>query len=170
MFGIAAILALVHDTLITLGCVAFSAYLVQFLPGVASALMIEPFKISLTVVAAFLTLIGYSLNDTIVFFDRIREVRGKSPYITGPMIDRSVNETLSRTFNTFLTTFIVMFVLYVAGGASIHAFAFCLLVGLISGTYSSIYIAAPALLWLERSPSSTPPRGSAPAQPVKASR
>ena len=98
--------------------------------------------------AAFLTIIGYSLNDTIVIFDRIREVRGKSPQLTGDMINLSVNQTLSRTLLTSLTTLIVVVILYAMGGQGIHGFAFALVVGVVVGSYSSIFIAAPILLWM----------------------
>ena len=99
----------------------------------AGLLQIDPFKISLPVVAAFLTIIGYSLNDTIVVFDRIREVRGKSPGLTTEMINTSINQTLSRTILTSLTTLMVVVMLYFIGGAGIHGFAFALLVGVSSG-------------------------------------
>ncbi len=106
------------------------------------------FKINLPMVAAFLTIVGYSLNDTIVVFDRIREIRGKNPRLTSEMVNASVNQTLSRTLLTSLTTLIVVGILYVLGGEGIHGFAFCLMMGIIVGTYSSIYIASPVLLWL----------------------
>jgi SecD/SecF fusion protein len=125
---------------------AISAWLAPVLPF----LMIDPFKISLSVLAAFLTIIGYSLNDTIVVFDRIREVRGKAPVLTGAMINESINQTLSRTLLTSLTTLIVVLILYVGGGEGIHAFAFSLVVGVIVGTYSSIFVASPVLHWLTR--------------------
>jgi SecD/SecF fusion protein len=143
-FGLAAVLALVHDVLITLGAIALSHYVAGKIPF----LQIEEFKISLPVVAAFLTLVGYSLNDTIVVFDRIREVRGKSPELTIEMINTSVNQTLSRTFLTSGTTLLVILILYFMGGAGIHGFAFTLLVGILVGTYSSVFIAAPALHWM----------------------
>jgi SecD/SecF fusion protein len=95
-----------------------------------------------------LTIIGYSLNDTIVIFDRIREVKGKSPRLTAEMINLAVNQCFARTLLTSFTALISVFVLYVVGGEGIHAFAFALLVGFISGVYSTIYIANPVLLWL----------------------
>ncbi len=144
VFGVAAVIALVHDVLITLGAIAISAWLA----GPLGFLQIEHFKISLPVVAAFLTIIGYSLNDTIVVFDRIREVRGKSVDLTADMINNSINQTLSRTLLTSLTTLIVVLILYALGGQGIHGFAFALVVGVIVGTYSSIFIASPALLWM----------------------
>ena len=113
-------------------------------------LLIEEFKISLPVVAAFLTIIGYSLNDTIVVFDRIREVRGKRPDLTNEMVNTSINQTLGRTILTSLTTFLVVLILYTLGGQGIHGFAFALVVGVIVGTYSSIFVASPALLWMSQ--------------------
>ena len=110
-------------------------------------LLLEDLRINLAMIAAFLTLVGYSLNDTIVIFDRIREVRGKNPAITAPMINTSLNQTLSRTILTSLTVFIVVLIMYVFGGAGIHGFAWCLVIGCIAGTYSSIYIASPILVW-----------------------
>ncbi|TWT33440.1 bifunctional preprotein translocase subunit SecD/SecF [Posidoniimonas corsicana] len=145
-FGLAAVVALVHDVLVTLGAVAVSAYVVDMVPALASALQIDSFQISLTLVAAFLTIIGYSLNDTIVIFDRIREVRGKSPNLTVDMVNASINQTLSRTLLTSITTLIVVILLYFFGGPGIHSFAFALVVGVLVGTYSTIFIACPALL------------------------
>ena len=144
VFGVAAVIALVHDILITLGAIAVSAYVAKYL----GFLLIDEFRISLPIVAAFLTIIGYSLNDTIVVFDRIREVRGKSPDLTAEMINTSINQTLSRTLLTSLTTLIVVAILYAIGGQGIHGFAFALVVGVMVGTYSSIFIASPALLWM----------------------
>jgi SecD/SecF fusion protein len=144
IYGFAAVAALLHDVLITLGAIAVSACVA----GALGFLQIDEFKISLTVVAAILTIIGYSLNDTIVVFDRIRETKGKAPRLTGEMINTSINQTLSRTLLTSLTTLIVVMLLYWFGGEGIHAFAFALVVGVIAGTYSSIFIASPILLYL----------------------
>lgn len=143
-FGLAAVIALVHDVLITLGAIAVSFWAARYF----GFLLIDEFRISLAVVAALLTIIGYSLNDTIVVFDRIREVRGKSPKLTAEMVNTSINQTLSRTLLTSLTTLIVVVLLYTLGGEGIHSFAFALTVGVIVGTYSSIFVASPALLWL----------------------
>ena len=143
-FGLAAVIALVHDVLIVLGAIAIS----HWLAGTLGFLGIDEFKISLEIVAALLTVIGYSLNDTIVVFDRIREVRGKRQEITAEMINTSISQTLSRTILTSVTTFIVVFILYWFGGDAIHGFAFALVIGVLVGTYSSIFIASPALLWL----------------------
>jgi SecD/SecF fusion protein len=147
-YGVAAGVAVVHDVLVTIGMMALSAYIVQQIPAVASFLKLEAFQINLTIVAALLTIIGYSLNDTIVTFDRLREIKGKSPRLTSDMVNSSVNQCLSRTILTATTVFIVVVILYFFGGEGIHSFAFAFLVGVVAGTYSTVYIAAPVLLWL----------------------
>jgi SecD/SecF fusion protein len=143
-FGLAAVICLIHDLFFTLGAIAVC----YFLHGTwfGNALMLDDFKIDLPSVAALLTLVGYSCSDTIVVFDRIREVRGKNPDLTPKMLNDSVNQTLSRTILSSLTVWLVVFVLYVIGGPGVHLFAFVMVVGVIVGTYSSIYIAAPLLL------------------------
>jgi SecD/SecF fusion protein len=146
-FGLAAVIALIHDVLVMLGAIAFSSYL-ALIPGLSWATAIEPFKINLPIVAAFLTIIGYSVNDTIVVFDRIREIRGKSPTLTRQMVNDATNQTLSRTLLTSLTVMMVVVILYIWGGQAVHGFAFALIIGVLTGTYSSIYVAAPILLWL----------------------
>ena len=130
-YGFAAILALVHDVTLTL--------------GVFSLLNLE---ISLQIVAALLTIVGYSINDTIVVFDRIREnmkLRRRESY--RDVINRSINETLSRTILTSATTMTVAVVLWAMGGPVIRDFAFALSFGVFVGTYSSIFIASPVLVW-----------------------
>jgi SecD/SecF fusion protein len=143
-FGLAAVLCLVHDLCFTLGIIAAAHYLHGTWLG--DLLLIEDFKLDLPAVAALLTLVGYSVNDTIVVFDRIREVRGKNPELTPATINDSVNQTLSRTLLASLTTWLVVIVLYIWGGPGVHLFAFVMVVGVIVGTYSSIYIASPLLL------------------------
>jgi SecD/SecF fusion protein len=145
-FGVAAVVALIHDVLIVLGMVALAS-LASGTPF-GKFLLLNDFRINLPMVAAFLTVVGYSLNDTIVVFDRIREVRGKNPDLTEAIVNTSLNQTLSRTLLTSLTTFIVVMILYVIGGEGIHGFAFCLTVGVLVGTYSSMYVASPVLIWL----------------------
>jgi SecD/SecF fusion protein len=162
-YGLASAIALVHDVLVTISLLAISAYIVDWVPGLASVLQIDSFQISLTIVAALLTIIGYSLNDTIVTFDRLREVKGKSPQLTAEMVNRSVNQTLSRTLLTATTVFLVVAVLYFFGGDGIHGFAYAFLVGTVAGTYSTIYIAAPALLWLSGVSADTSPQAPAAA-------
>jgi SecD/SecF fusion protein len=146
VFGLASVVALLHDVLVAIALLALSAYLSPYL----GSLVVDPYKNSLAVVAALLTIVGFSINDTIVKFDRIREVRGKSPHITEDMINLSINQTLSRTLITAGTVLIASLILYFVGGPGIHAFAFTMVVGVIAGTYSSIYIAAPIILWMQR--------------------
>ena len=143
-FGLAAVCCLVHDLCFTLGAIAICHYLYDNPFG--QLLQLHDFKIDLAAVAALLTLVGYSVNDTIVVFDRIREVRGKNPLLTPQMINDSVNQTLSRTVLASLTVFLVVGVLYLFGGEGVHLVSFVMVVGVLVGTYSSIYIASPLLL------------------------
>ncbi len=130
-FAVASIVALVHDVSIASGAIA--------LVGL---------DVNLDVLAALLTLLGYSLNDTIIVFDRIREGVVKSRNVAlSEIINESITRTLARTTLTSLTTFFVVFTLFMFGGEIIHAFAFTLLVGIVVGTYSSIFVASPILLW-----------------------
>lgn len=145
-FGYAAVTALVHDALVVIGSIALGA-LISLTP-IGPLLLLEDFKMNMGFVAAVLTIIGYSLNDTIVIFDRLREIKGKSPHITYDMVNMSVNQTLSRTLLTAFTTLLVVAILYIFGGEGIHCFAFSFIIGVIAGTYSTVYIANPVLLWL----------------------
>ena len=146
-FGLAAVVALLHDVLVTIACIALSVYVAPYL-GWA---LVDDFKISLDVVAALLTIVGFSINDTIVIFDRMREIRGKSSTVSAEMVDRAINQTLSRTILTSGTALLAAIILYCLGGQGIHAFAFAILIGIISGTYSTIVIASPIVLWLQGS-------------------
>ena len=147
-WGLAAVIALVHDTIITLGLFSLFGY-----------------EMSLPVVAAFLTLVGYSVNDTVVIFDRIREnLRAKGGTVTSlpELINTSMNQTLSRTILTSLLTWSVCVFLFALGGPALRDFSFVMVVGIIVGTYSSIYIASPFLVvwqeWLgERAKNKLPP-------------
>ncbi len=145
-FGIAAVAALAHDVLVTIGAVAVAAYLSRTPLG--PLLGLEDFKVNMQLIASLLTIVGFSLNDTIVIFDRIREIKGKNPNITYDMINLSVNQTLSRTILTSLTVLMVVLILYVAGGSGIHGFAFAMIVGVLAGSYSTVFIANPVLYWL----------------------
>ncbi len=130
-FAVGAIIALMHDVLITLGAFSLSGR-----------------EIDLPIIAAFLAIIGYSLNDTIIVYDRIRENYGKHQKSGfNAVVNRSINETLSRTFLTSGTTLMVVLALFVFGGGVIHNFAFALLVGILVGTYSSIFVASPVLIF-----------------------
>ena len=130
IYGVAAVVACFHDTLITVGFFALTGQ-----------------EISLTVIAAILTLVGYSMNDTIVVFDRIRENLRMSRKETLPdVVNRSINQTLSRTVLTSGLTFLTVLSLFIFGGRVLHGFSFALVVGILIGTYSSIAVAAPMLV------------------------
>ena len=122
---------------------------------IGNALLINDFKIDMTIIAALLTIIGYSINDTIVVFDRIREVRGRLGVVTPEIINDSINQTLARTLMTSLTTLVVLTIMYTLGGNTIRGFNYCMIIGIITGSYSSIAIASPLLMarWLNRSAS-----------------
>jgi preprotein translocase subunit SecF len=134
-YAIGAIVALIHDVTITMG--VFSLLNLDF---------------SLQIIAALLTIIGYSLNDTIIVFDRIREnIKGNSDHSLVPdLFNRSINETLSRTILTSLTTLVVLLALFFLGGEIIHNFAFAMIIGVVVGTYSSIFIASPIVFMAHR--------------------
>ena len=132
-FGAGAVIALVHDVLITL--------------GIFSLLNLE---IDLTIIAAFLTIVGYSVNDTVIVCDRIRDNMGKlSNQKLDVIINRSINETLSRTVMTSGITLLSVVAMYVFGGEVLRNFSFALLIGIVVGTYSSIFVAAPVILFWE---------------------
>ncbi len=131
-FAIASIFALIHDISISVG-----------------AIVLFQIDVNLDILAALLTIMGYSLNDTIIVFDRIREgIKEAKDYNLFSIINESVSKTLSRTTLTSLTTFFVVLTLYIFGGEIINGFSFTLLVGVIIGTYSSIFVASPMLKWL----------------------
>ncbi len=132
-YAVGAIIALLHDVIITVG--VFSILGKEF---------------TLPIIAALLTIIGYSLNDTIVVYDRIREnIKGIRKQSLRDIVNSSINQVLSRTVLTSATTLIVVLALFIFGGAVIHDFAFALLVGVLVGTYSSIFIASPTVLYWE---------------------
>lgn len=143
-YGWATLVALGHDVCIALGAVALSG-LVAHTP-VGKALLIGDFKLNLAMVAALLTVMGYSVNDTIVVFDRIREHRGKLKVATAQHVDDAINHTLSRTILTSGTVIVSCLILYLVGGPAVHGFAFATLIGVLTGTWSSIAIASPLLL------------------------
>ncbi len=144
-WGVAAVLCLVHDVLISIGLIAISDYLATTWLG-PILLINVPIKIDMTVIAAFLTIIGYSVCDTIVVFDRIRENRGKLKEVDATMINHAINQTLSRTLLTSFTVIMALFIMYVWGGPGIHPFCYAMLGGVLIGTYSSIAVASPMLL------------------------
>ena len=128
-FSLGAIIALIHDVIITMGIFSFLAY-----------------EVNLSIVAAVLTIVGYSMNDTVVIFDRIRENLKKYAKISITDIsDLSTNQTLSRTLITSVTTLLALFSIYIFGGAILKGFSFAMIIGVIIGTYSSIFVATPIL-------------------------
>jgi preprotein translocase subunit SecF len=133
-FSPGAIVALIHDVLFTVGIFAITGY--QF---------------TLSTVAALLAIVGYSVNDTIVIYDRIREVMDKHKGMSLPiMINKALNETLSRTILTTLVTFLCVLMIFIFGGSSLRDFSLALVVGMVSGVYSTVYIASPVILLMER--------------------
>ncbi len=133
-FAVGAIAALAHDILITIGIFSIMDY-----------------EISLPIIAAFLTIVGYSLNDTIVILDRVREnVKSMKRTSYSDMVDHSINDSLSRTIITSITTFIVVLILFLFGGEVIHHFAFAMMIGVVVGTYSSMYVACPIVVQLHK--------------------
>ena len=132
-YAIGSIAALLHDLIITLG-----------------VFVIVDYEISVAIIAALLTIVGYSLNDTIVIYDRIRENLTNNPHrIKDQTINESLNQTLARTIVTSLTTLLVVMVLFLYGGNVLKPFAFTLIVGVVLGTYSSLFVASPIMLYLE---------------------
>jgi preprotein translocase SecF subunit len=154
-YSLAAILPLIHDVITAIGLIALAEILYEHFPG-AAAIGIQPFKIDLGLVAAILTIIGYSLNDTIVILDRIRENRGKLAYASREVINRSVNETISRSIITSGTTLMALIVMFLIGGDAIASFTYALICGIVVGTYSSIAVAAP-LVWTRKIPKAAEP-------------
>lgn len=141
-YGLAAIVATFHDVAFVLGAIAFSHVIGA--TSIGQALGIFPFKVDLAMIAALLTIIGYSLNDTVVVFDRIRENRGKGTLNAG-LLNTGINETLSRTVLTGGTTLVMLIFLYTMGGQGIRGFNYAFLIGILIGTYSSIAVASPLL-------------------------
>tara|TARA_B100000809_G_scaffold141322_1_gene138893 strand:- start:369 stop:1256 length:888 start_codon:yes stop_codon:yes gene_type:complete len=133
-YALGSVMALIHDVLITLGVFSLLDY-----------------EINLSIVAAFLTIVGYSLNDTIVVFDRIRENIPKYMKKTlNDIVNISLNETLNRTVITSLTTMMVVVILFIWGGKVINLFAFALIIGVFVGTYSSLFVASPVMVYFEK--------------------
>ena len=128
-FSLGAVIALIHDVIITVGIFSFLAY-----------------EVNLSIVAAVLTIVGYSMNDTVVIFDRIREnLKKYSKMSITEISDLSTNQTLSRTLITSITTLLALFSIYIFGGAILKGFSFAMIIGVIVGTYSSIFVATPIL-------------------------
>ena len=156
-YSLAALAALIHDVLAAVGLIALAEilYLNDTTADAARSLGVLPFKIDLSLIAALLTIIGYSLNDSIIIMDRIRENRGKLEHAKRDVVNLSINQTISRTVITSGTTLTAVIILYVGGGEGVRAFSYALLAGVFVGTYSSIAVAAP-LVWSRRKDSGRP--------------
>jgi len=147
-YGVGAILSLLHDASVAVAATVLSGWMYEAVfGGKQNFLLLADFKINLTMVAAYLTIIGYSVNDTIVIFDRVRELRGRS---TGPLtkqiVNDAINQCFGRTIWTTFTVLITVIILYIWGGEGIRGFAFAMIVGTITGVYSTLAIASPMLL------------------------
>ena len=155
-YSTATVIALAHDTLFCIAAIGYAHFLAGNFLG--DLLLLDPFRLNLTMVAAVLTVMGFSMNDTVVVFDRIRENRGPYGMITRKVINDSINQTLSRTLLTGGTTIVTIAVMFAFGGPGIHGFTYAMLVGIVTGTYSSIAIASPILLFGKQD--ETAPEGS----------
>ncbi len=150
MYGLAGVLALVHDVLMALAFLGFAGYLADTAFG--RGLLIEGFKINMPIIAALLTVIGYSINDKIVIFDRIRELRGRLGQVSPELLNSAINQTMSRTVLTGTAVLAVLLILFIWGGSSVRGFSYCMLVGVVTGTFSSIVIGAPLVLSAKEQP------------------
>jgi len=158
-FSVAAIVPTLLDCVIAVGLIALAEMICEANPKIGATIGLMPFKVDLTVIAAILTILGYSINDKIVVLDRIRENKGKLAYVSRVMIDQSINQVMSRTIMTGSTTIISTFVLYFVGGEGVRAFAYSLGLGVIIGTISSIALGAP-IAWSKKGDQSQPEDGA----------
>jgi SecD/SecF fusion protein len=142
--GMGAVIALFHDIAVAMGAVAITSFLAYTAFG--HGILLGDYKVNLTIMAAFLTLIGYSINDTIVVFDRIRENSGRLHDISPKIFNDSINQTMSRTLLTGVCSLLVTVVMYIWGGPGIQGFAYVMTIGTLVGTYSSFAVASPLLL------------------------
>ncbi|MGA1266464.1 MAG: protein translocase subunit SecD [Phycisphaerales bacterium] len=165
-YSASTVIALLFNLCVCLGLLSFTGVVSR--TGWGAQLLVSDFRIDLNVVAGLLTIVGYSLNDTVVIMDRIRENRGKAPYVTRAVVNSSINQTFSRTVLTGGTTVGTALILYALGGTGIRPFAFTFLVGLIAGTFSSVAIAAPLVYARRIDPTAAddPRRATAAALPA----
>lgn len=133
-FSLGAVAAVFHDVMIVLGIFSLFGTIMPF-----------NMEIDQAFIAAILTVIGYSLNDTVVVFDRIREIIGEKGWRGGDNINLALNSTLSRTLNTSMTTLVVLLAIFIFGGESLRGFMFAMIIGILVGTYSSLFIATPVM-------------------------
>ena len=174
-YGFGVIFSLCHDAIVAVAATVLAVYIHHL--DVGKLLLVDNFKINMTMIAAYLTIIGYSVNDTIVIFDRVRENRGRARQpLTRKLVNDSINQCFGRTIWTTFTVFVVVFILYVWGGPGVHGFAFAMLIGVFTGAYSTLAIASPMLLHVKDPAPRTDPAALAvfdagrnsPESPVKA--
>ncbi len=147
-YGFGVIFSLVHDAVVAVAATVLAVYIHHTWFG--NFMLVDNFKINMTMIAAYLTIIGYSVNDTIVIFDRVRENRGRSRQpLTPKLVNDSINQCFGRTIWTTFTVFCVVLILYIWGGQGVHGFAYAMLIGVITGAYSTLAIASPMLLHMK---------------------
>ncbi len=144
-YGFGVIFSLVHDAIVAVAATVLAVYIHR--TAIGHFLLVDNFKINMTMIAAYLTIIGYSVNDTIVIFDRVRENRGRLKLpLTAKLVNDSINQCFGRTIWTTFTVFVVVMILYIWGGQGVHGFAYAMLIGVFTGAYSTLAIASPTLL------------------------
>ncbi len=150
-YGFGVIFSLLHDAIVAVAATVLAVYIHRTWFG--HFMLVDNFKINMTMIAAYLTIIGYSVNDTIVIFDRVRENRGRSRQpLTAKLVNDSINQCFGRTIWTTFTVFSVVLILYIWGGQGVHGFAYAMLIGVITGAYSTLAIASPMLLHMKDAP------------------
>ena len=150
-YGFGVIFSLMHDAIVAVAATVLAVYIHRTWFG--HFMLVDNFKINMTMIAAYLTIIGYSVNDTIVIFDRVRENRGRSRQpLTQKLVNDSINQCFGRTVWTTFTVFSVVLILYIWGGQGVHGFAYAMLIGVITGAYSTLAIASPMLLHMKDAP------------------
>lgn len=150
-YGFGVIFSLMHDAIVAVAATVLAVYIHRTWFG--HFMLVDNFKINMTMIAAYLTIIGYSVNDTIVIFDRVRENRGRSRQpLTQKLVNDSINQCFGRTIWTTFTVFSVVLILYIWGGQGVHGFAYAMLIGVITGAYSTLAIASPMLLHMKDAP------------------
>ncbi|HVX84540.1 MAG TPA: protein translocase subunit SecD [Phycisphaerae bacterium] len=168
-YGIGAIMSLVHDAVVAVAATVLSGVAYKYIfHNEPNWFLLSDFKINLTMIAAYLTIIGYSVNDTIVIFDRVRELRGKAHVpLTSKLVNDAINQCFGRTIWTTFTVFIVVLIMYVWGGEGVRGFSFAMLIGVLTGAYSTLAIASPMLLTTAGKADREPERGLTRANPFR---
>jgi SecD/SecF fusion protein len=168
-YGIGAIMSLAHDAVVAVAATVLSGVVYKYVfHNEPNWFLLSDFKINLTMIAAYLTIIGYSVNDTIVIFDRVRELRGKAHVpLTSKLVNDAINQCFGRTIWTTFTVFIVVLIMYVWGGEGVRGFSFAMLIGVFTGAYSTLAIASPMLLTTAGKADREPERGLTRANPFR---